>query len=672
LFNCFGPLNPRFDFLEGEIPMTLRVACVVVGFLSLVSLTIAQTSTQPASSLPRLVRFGGTAKDLNGSPMTGIVGITFALYSEKTGGSPLWLETQNATADGTGHYTVLLGSTKPEGLPAELFTSEQARWVGVQVSGQPEQARVLLVSAPYALKAGDAETIGGLPPSAFVLAAPPTANTVGARGGSKEASVTPATSSDVTTTGGRVNTIPLFTTTTNVQNSILTQTGTTVVNVGGNLNLPALGRFEIGSNLFGFGSYASGNALLGFAGNTAMVAKGNTAIGYQALHSDIGDSAGGGAFNTAVGYQALYKNNVTSGTEAQDNTAIGYQALQANTTGYFNTASGYQALSSNTSGLANTATGQWALRINTTGYGNTANGTWAMIGNTTGYDNTATGYEALFGNSSGKENTANGWQALADNTTGSYNTATGFDALLNNTGGRNTAVGWTALLNNATGSNNTAVGYNAGPDMNSTGLTNSTAIGANAVVSESNALILGGTGQYALNVGIGTATPSNVFTIAQGAGHAIADGWDTYSSRRWKTDIHTLHGALGKIGQLRGVSYDRKDSGKHDIGLIAEEVGAVVPEVVTYEENGKDARGVDYSRLTALLIEAIKEQQGEFRQEQAELAKALRQIKQQQTLLRKQTSAVRSMQAEVREARDSLRKVKAQGATFQPALVAAK
>jgi len=94
--------------------------------------------------------------------------------------------------------------------------------------------------------------------------------------------------------------------------------------------------------------------------------------------------------------------------------------------------------------------------------------------------------------------------------------------------------------------------------------------------------------------------------------------------------------------------------------------------VVTYEENGKDARGVDYSRLTALLIEAIKEQQGEFRQEQAELAKALRQIKQQQTLLRKQTSAVRSMQAEVREARDSLRKVKAQGATFQPALVAAK
>jgi hypothetical protein len=161
--------------------MKLRIACVVGALLSLAlsltqlvvaqtSATSAQTAAQTASALPRLVRFGGAVKDINGNPLTGVVGITFALYSERTGGAPLWLETQNVTSDGNGHYTVLLGSTKPDGLPAELFTSEQARWVGVQVSGQAEQARVLLVSAPYALKAGDAETIGGLPPSAFVLA----------------------------------------------------------------------------------------------------------------------------------------------------------------------------------------------------------------------------------------------------------------------------------------------------------------------------------------------------------------------------------------------------------------------------------------------------------------------------------------------------------------------
>ncbi len=227
--------------------MKLSIACVLVGLLSLVlplaPLAIAQTPTRTASALPRLVRFGGTVKDLNGNPLTGVVGITFAFYSEETGCAPLWLETQNAAADSAGHYTVLLGSTKAEGLPAELFTSEQAHWVGVQVSGQAEQPRVLLVSAPYALKAGDAETIGGLPPSAFVLAALPngsaTTTTSDSAVATTASSVTPAVSSDVTTTGATLNAIPLFSTATNIQNSILTQTGTAAVNVVGKLNLPS-------------------------------------------------------------------------------------------------------------------------------------------------------------------------------------------------------------------------------------------------------------------------------------------------------------------------------------------------------------------------------------------------------------------------------------------------
>ena len=115
------------------------------------------------AGVPRLVRFSGTAKDAR---------ITFALYAEQTGGTPLWTETQNVQTGPGGHYTVLLGVTKAEGLPAELFASEQAHWVGVTVEGEAEQPRVLLVSAPYALKAEDAETLGGLPASAFALAAP--------------------------------------------------------------------------------------------------------------------------------------------------------------------------------------------------------------------------------------------------------------------------------------------------------------------------------------------------------------------------------------------------------------------------------------------------------------------------------------------------------------------
>ncbi len=60
---------------------------------------------------------------------------------------------------------------------------------------------------------------------------------------------------------------------------------------------------------------------------------------------------------------------------------------------------------------------------------------------------------------------------------------------------------------------------------------------------------------------------------------------------------------------MQGVSYDWKADGRHDIGLIAEEVGAVVPEIVVFEENGMDATSLDYSLLVPLLIESIKEQQ---------------------------------------------------------------
>ena len=106
--------------------------------------------------------------------MTTLTGVTFYLYKDSEGGAPLWIETQNVQPDKFGHYAVVLGSSTSQGLPPNLFTSGEARWLGVQVQGQGEQPRALLLSVPYALKAGDAQTVGGLPASAFVLAASPT------------------------------------------------------------------------------------------------------------------------------------------------------------------------------------------------------------------------------------------------------------------------------------------------------------------------------------------------------------------------------------------------------------------------------------------------------------------------------------------------------------------
>lgn len=198
----------------------------------------------PSAVVPTLVKYSGTLLDANQRPLSGIVGVTFLLYKDEQGGAPLWLETQNVTPDKDGHYTVVLGSTKNEGLPADLFASGEARWLAVQAQGQAEQPRVLLLSVPYALKAGDAQTLGGLPASAFMLAgpvSPSVSSTTNSVASATSSSVPPPTTSNVTTGGGTANTIPLFTTATNIQNSILTQTGTTAVNVFGKLNLPATG-----------------------------------------------------------------------------------------------------------------------------------------------------------------------------------------------------------------------------------------------------------------------------------------------------------------------------------------------------------------------------------------------------------------------------------------------
>jgi len=134
-------------------------------------MVVVSPAQQPTTTaVPNLINYGGTLVLSNGVGVPAkTVGVTFAIYRQEEGGAPLWLETQNVSPDSAGHYSVLLGSTKAEGIPADLFNTQEHRWLGVQVQGEAEQPRVLLVSVPYAIRAADAETVGGLPPSAFVL-----------------------------------------------------------------------------------------------------------------------------------------------------------------------------------------------------------------------------------------------------------------------------------------------------------------------------------------------------------------------------------------------------------------------------------------------------------------------------------------------------------------------
>ncbi len=130
---------------------------VTITFLLPATSAFAQSNAADQPQVPRLIRFASSASPHE----SGAVGMIFSLYKDQSGGAPLWQEVQNVTVDATGHYSVLLGSNSRNGLPAELFASNEARWLGVQVEQESEQPRVLLVSVPYALKAADAETVAG-------------------------------------------------------------------------------------------------------------------------------------------------------------------------------------------------------------------------------------------------------------------------------------------------------------------------------------------------------------------------------------------------------------------------------------------------------------------------------------------------------------------------------
>jgi len=186
-----------------------------------------QAQQNGSASVPKLVQFSGTVNDASARP---VAGVTFSLYKDQEGGAPMWQETQNVSLDESGRYSVMLGATTNSGLPAELFTSGQARWLGVQPESQAEQPRVLLLSVPYALKAADAETIGGLRPSAFMLAP------LAVSGGTAETSAaTPATGAvtPALTGNGTLDFVPLWTPNGNtLGNSIIFQSGSSEIGIG--------------------------------------------------------------------------------------------------------------------------------------------------------------------------------------------------------------------------------------------------------------------------------------------------------------------------------------------------------------------------------------------------------------------------------------------------------
>ena len=177
----------------------------------------------PTGPVPRVMWVSGVFRPADRQPIAPTETVTLAVYRDQEGGDPLFQETQNAVVRQDGRYDILLGSTTPGELPLDLFANGEPRWLGVRFhrNGEAEQPRWQLTSVPYALKSGDAATLGGRPASDYALAAPV---------GSHDAQVVTAPASTASgaaevVLNGTANTLAKYVDATNVGNSAVFESG---------------------------------------------------------------------------------------------------------------------------------------------------------------------------------------------------------------------------------------------------------------------------------------------------------------------------------------------------------------------------------------------------------------------------------------------------------------
>ena len=127
-------------------------------------------------------------------------------------------------------------------------------------------------------------------------------------------------------------------------------------------------------------------------------------------------------------------------------------------------------------------------------------------------------------------------------------------------------------------------------------------------------------GEFVINdLGTATGGTGNRRMTITNAGNVIFTGSVSQaSSARYKEDIATLDSAALSLQQLRGVRFVRKETGEPALGLVAEEVLAVYPELVELRDGA--AESVNYAALVAVLIEGFKEQQESIRAQELELS----------------------------------------------------
>jgi hypothetical protein len=595
------------------------------------------------------------------TPANGAYEFQFRLFSAPAGGTQVGPSLAGVVATvNEGLFTVTLdfGSGPFNDQPRYLE-------VGVRPNGSPNPYTILsprqpVTAAPYTVRSGSSQSadtatiaadsvrLGGLLSSAYVGTNDPRLSdarppTPGSPNYVQNGTAPQAASFNVSGNGTVGATL---------SGSIVS--AAVRYDLGGSRVLANPGSF----NLFvgaGTGTAVSSGASDTFVGSGAgaavTTASNNTFVGARAgqvnttgdKNSFFGTGAGGsnltGVQNTFAGQGAGFSNTTGSNNTyagllagaasatANGNTSFGALAGEnnlADSNSFFGVQAGY----ANTAGDQNGFFGAFAGLANTTGFGNSFFGMRAGSTNATGANNSFVGADA------GRMSTASGNSFFGRSsgyatTTGANNVFAGVDSgRFNTTGSGNVFLGVNAGYNNTSGGSNTFVGVSSGNPDTATQVTHSTALGAGAVVTASNTIVLGtaaevtqvpGSLRVSGTLDAITLDSNGQVSICHTASHRFAF---CSSSLRYKTDVTPFGRGLELVERLRPIAFTWKDGGARDLGLGAEDVAAVEPLLVTHNDTG-EVEGVKYDRVAVVLVNAVQQQQAEI----ARLAEGLRALR---------------------------------------------
>jgi hypothetical protein len=603
------------------------------------------------AAVPAMINFSGRLADSNNIPITGDKQFTFSVYSADTGGTQLpsgnpWSETQTVSVV-NGVYNIRVGVVTP--VPESVFDGN-LKWLQVSVAGESFNQRMPLVSVPYAYYAnktelaygviGDTVTAGnikdGTIADADISASAAVSISKLAASGSLGANVVCSSVAINSITDNQVaglSTSKLSGPVTNITSNGLGMLATKDAVATTDINNNAITPVKISTG--NYEHIRAGTATVAVSATTAAQATQVAATGVSA------GTLGNAVIASSISLNSIWSQQVVDGTIADTDISFNY-ALSATKGG---PASGVAASTVTSANIVDgtivdadvnataaisisklALTGALGNAVICSSVAGSAIGTAQLrdsaITNSKILDGTiasaklATAYLPLAGGTLTGDMVVNNL-TIAHPYQFVLNTETGGSKMRIVSGSNDTFFfGFNSFYNDVDSYNKRSWRIqvctiddnqwdnfrieHASKCVAGTGTQNSWVMPF---------CINGASGYLSLAGSYASAYRLELPNIASASGQGMANAWSTYSSIRYKKNVMKIDMPLEKIKQLTGVNYYWKENNKYDMGLIAEDVGKIIPEIVDFEEDGKFAKGLKYDRLVALLIESVKEQQ---------------------------------------------------------------